>query len=574
MEENSKFLNFHKIYGLLPNQSKKTQFWLILFLVLIAALLETVSISSIIPILGAIVNTDIKSNYPFLAPLIDLIGESNQLEFIKISVAFFICLYFLKFLFMIFLTYFQGKFIYETQSELTQKIFKEYLNRDLTFHINHNSSELIRNSTTEIASYNGALGSLLRFITESTITIGVIVMLIYADPIPAIIMISMIGLFNIFFYAFTKNHIISWGIDRQKMDGRILKFIQQGLNGIKESKVLGLQHFFFYSFKKPVEIKAKLNVKQHILQDFPRLALELLLITSVGILIFSVIFQGDDIKRIVPMIGMFSIAAFRLMPSSGKIIAAVQKIQFNHSAVDVLFSEFSNSITNKSSEKKNSTFYQKHKDSIILSGVCYKYNSSKNDILKNVNLEIELNKTYGIIGESGSGKSTLINLLLGLIYPNKGKIFFPEELKNKKNKFGYVPQNIFLIDDSIKNNIALGVPEKDINIENLQQAIKLAQLDEFLKALPDSYNTHVGENGTRISGGQKQRIGIARALYRNPRILIFDEPTSSLDKNTELNIVKTINDLHGTRTIIIVSHNEEPLRECDHIFDINTGIIK
>jgi len=574
MGENKNFLNLKSIYLLLPSRNKKTQFWILLLFILFGAIVETFSVSAILPILGAIVDSNLTENFPFLGFFLDNFGSVNQNELIKITLLFFVLIYCFKFCYMILLNYFKGRFIFEVQSEISQKLFENYLYRSYIFHLNSNSATLVRNSTIEINQYGGTLDSFLGLIVESTMVLGIILVLIYAQPYSAIATITILALFNLSFYAITNKHISAWGRLRQELDGRILKNLQQGLNGIKEVIVFNLHDFFCSNYRLPVIQRSKVSVKQYMLTDLPRLMLELLLVMGMTGLIFNVVMQDQDPKNIIPIIGMFGVAAFRVMPSSGKILAAIQKIQFNSPSVDTLLAELDIKKSKLITNLPKNIIYKEKQKSLSISSLTFGYsNITDNLLIKNLSLDFEINKTFGIVGKSGSGKSTLINIILGLINPISGKIVFPKFLENKSNKFGYVPQNIFLVDDTIKKNIALGIPDENIDNERLKSAIKGAQLEDYIDSLPEKIETIVGENGTRLSGGQKQRIGIARALYRDPYILIFDESTSSLDKETESKIVQTIKQLNGTRTILIVSHNKEPLKYCDSIFDLNTGIM-
>ena len=278
-----------------------------------------------------------------------------------------------------------------------------------------------------------------------------------------------------------------------------------------------------------------------------------------------------------PTIGLFAIASFRMLPSINKILVSLQNIRSTLPAVDVLSSELNNKDENKKSfENKKELIF---KDSLALENVSFKYSDKRKFEFNKINLKIKKNKMIGLIGESGSGKSTLVDLIVGLLLPDEGSIKVDGQninnhLDDWRSKIGYVSQTTYLMDESLEKNIAYTLNEDEIDKTRVNETIRLSELDKVLVGLPDGIKTIVGERGVQLSGGQIQRIGIARALYHNPELLIFDEATSSLDSTTEDKIINTIKNFKNIKTIIIISHRLSAVKHCDKVYNLENGLIK
>ena len=313
------------------------------------------------------------------------------------------------------------------------------------------------------------------------------------------------------------------------------------------------------------------------MQQIPRIFLELVALVGLSLLLFTMLMQDLKINNIIPVIGVFAAAAFRIMPSVNRIIGQFQIIRYGMPIINKIYKEitqinFEENYLNISDEKIL------FKDKIQLENVEYSYETRSQIVLSNITFEVPLYSQIGIVGESGSGKSTLVNLMLGLLKPNKGEVKvdgknIQSNLKSWQHQIGYVPQNIYLMDDTLKNNIALGEETEDIDDKLIKDAVKLSGLQNFISNLPNGLDTIVGERGAQISGGQLQRVGIARALYNKPKVLILDEATSSLDLDTEKNLMKEIEKLKGTITLIIISHRLSTISNCDKILKIKGGKI-
>ena len=569
-----------KIISLLGTYKRKREFIIVLILILIGTLMEMLGVGIIIPVLAFLLGTDINIAYPAIIPLLNLIGNPSQKELIFIGISLMIVLYLLKFIYLIFLSYIQGSFVYGIQADLSRLLLKSYLYRPYTFHLERNSAQLIRNVTTEVGAYSGGVSALLGLITEMLLLIGVISLLLIVAPLPALILFFFIGMFSIIFYFLTKNRLLQWGKDRQYLDGKLIQYLQQGLGGIKDSKLLGREFFFLTLFHDSNVKKANIGKKQFVLDRLPPLWLELIVVIGISLLVFVLLLEGGPVKNIIPTLGLFGIASFKLMPSANKLISAIQRIRYRIPVIETLYEEVDELLITKN-YKNNTNIKTKifeFKNSIDVKHLDFTYPKSLGLALSDVSFTIPKGSAVGIVGKSGAGKSTLIDIILGLLPLHNGSVEvdgvnIDKNIRGWQSKVGYVPQAIFLTDDSLRNNIALGLKDSEIDHESLSRAINDAQLQDYINQLPKGLDTLVGERGVRISGGQKQRIGIARALYNNPEILILDEATSSLDIETEKRVIDVINDLIGEKTLIIISHRLSAIECCQNIYRLDAGKI-
>jgi ABC-type bacteriocin/lantibiotic exporter with double-glycine peptidase domain len=411
---------------------------------------------------------------------------------------------------------------------------------------------------------------------ETALMISVFGFLIYLEPVGALSIGLFYGFVSIVFVQFSKKKLTKWGILRESVDNQLSKIVLEGIGGIKDLKILGRESYFLNQFNTKNYDRAKLNSNQETFSQIPRFYLELISIIGLVCFILLLLFLGRDSKSLITILGIFVAATFRLVPSINRILAAIQSMKFFTPSVELVVNELKNFMKpdQKLSTEKKITLQKQ----IEFKNVTFSH-QEKEIILRKINLQIPKNKIVGIIGESGSGKSTLVDLIMGLQIPNKGEILIDNKpnfqiSQNWRNNIGYVSQSIYLIDDSIKSNIAFGIPEELIDLKRIEKIIKKIQLEKLIGELKKGLDTNVGERGVQLSGGQKQRIGIARALYHNPDILIFDEATSALDTETEKEVMNSIYDLRKGKTIIIIAHRLSTLNNVDVLYKISNNTIK
>ncbi|MDC0226826.1 ABC transporter ATP-binding protein/permease, partial [Alphaproteobacteria bacterium] len=430
----------------------------------------------------------------------------------------------------------------------------------------------------------GAL-SILQILTETIVLLGIISLLILVEPTGSILVFLVLFILTVTFHKFTKRRIEKWGGDRQFHMGQALKNLQQGLGAIKELKLMQNEDFFINRFHYNNSKTNHVNKKMTFMSSLPRLWLEIFAILGVIILIVSLLLNDRAFIEIIPVMGLFAGAAFRILPSITTTVHYIQSLTFCTAAINrihkdiqlesIYFNKNPNSTNNNSMGHDKVTF----KKSINLNKIFFTYEGNSEPTINNLSLEFFQGMKVGLIGESGAGKSTLINIFLGLLIPNSGQILVDGQdvLKNISQWYkiiGYVPQNIYLTDDSLRRNIAFGIPDESIDNQRINKVMKMSNIDKFVSLLPDGLDTVVGERGTRLSGGQLQRIGIARALYRQPKILVLDEATSSLDVENEKDIIETLDNLKGDITILIISHRFSTTKNCDMLFQLKNKNIE
>ena len=510
----------------------------------------------------------------------NFIYELNQKDLVIYMSVLIIIIFIIKNCFLIFVNYFNGIITKRIRQNLTNKMFRNYINSDYEFHIQRNSADLIRNIYTEVSKAVYYIAGHVSFIKEILILIMILALLVFVSTTAALLIFIFLGIFSMLFFLYTRNSSRVRGKLIQEYWGKQTKTLKHGMGSIKEIKMLNKENFIFKIFQFNTNIIEKYNFIQSFIVTLPRLFLEV--ITILGVSVISVLFVLSDrpIENFIPLMVLISVSAIRLIPSFSVISQSIATIKYQLPAFELIAKELEdmekftsfNNDSNLIKEIQNIDFKYK----IEIKDLSFKYPLTQKNVIENISMEIKKGEVIGIAGSSGEGKSTLVDLLCGLLKPSKGKIMVDgkdinERQNNWRMQVGYVPQEIYLLDDSIKSNIAFGVDEKDFNFERFKSAIKMAQLDDFIKKLPEKELTNVGDQGIRLSGGQKQRIGIARSLYFMPKILILDEPTSALDAKNESLILNDIYNLNSEITLIIISHRPNVFEKCQKIYTLKVG---
>jgi len=567
--------NYKKLRKLIPSSQHK-KLALLVFLLFVGMAFEVLGIGVLLPILTAILNPEILLTSDISKSILDFLKITDKEQIIKIALASLLIIYFFKSAFLIFLSHFQNRFISNLSAFLSNKLFTNYLNQGYKFHVDRNSSDLIKNFQVEITYFSNFLVSTISLLTEATLAFSVIITLFFIEPLGTLVVMLFFGLSSLLFYQFTKKRTTQWGKIREEIDRKISKTVLETLTGIKEVILLGKQYFFQEKLEQNNSIKASMSTKALTLRQIPRYYLELLSVFSLIFFIFIMLAQNKNIDNVIVTLGVFVAATFRILPSINRILGSLQNIKFYKSSIDLLYKEFDvvkyeNKLSGHNSKRTKLNKYIKVND------VSFSYEGIDKIILDQVSFKLEAGSTTGIIGVSGSGKSTLINIIVGLFHPTSGEILIDEEFNihsdicSWQEAIGYVSQDVFLSDESIIMNVAFGTNQEKIDVELIDKVLKQAQLTELIESLPQGYHTKVGERGVQLSGGQRQRIGIARALYRQPDVLILDEATSALDIKTEQDIMTSIDSLKGQLTIIIVTHRLITLKNCDDIYSLKEG---
>ncbi len=570
---------FHKLkYILVKSDKIKGTIPLVLTSILYS-ILELLLVAGVMPIFQVLTQPEILKENVLLNQFFILINTSTfsqKMLVICIAVIIFILI---KTILQILIMLFQNNFYYRGIENLSVSMFYSYLKADYYFFLNENPSIIVRNIKTEIPIiFQRIITCLVLVLTDGVLLLLIFTLLIYTEPVGTLTIIGILGFINFVFYRKIRKRLTEVGKIRQENESETLKWINQGIGGIKDLKILNRYSYFLNKSRKSYKKLRESSVYNDIVGKLPKLIIESSAIIVMMVFILIIIARNKDFTTFFPILALYGAAMFKVMPAINRLMAGIIQIRYSKVALDTVYKAFNNLEDYKISrqlENKNVDFGNLKE--IYFKNLDFYYPKHEGDIvLNNVNLKIKRNTAIGFIGPSGSGKTTFMNIILGLLYPTSGDILIDgystlEHHDSWMKILGFVPQDIYLTDDSIKSNIAFGIEESDIDQEQIENVIKMARLDDLIKSLPDGLNTKIGDRGTRLSGGQRQRIGIARALYRNPEILVFDEATSALDSKTEMEISQSIDFLMNKKTIIIVAHRVSTLRNCEYIYEIKNG---
>ena len=545
---------------------ERRKLFLIWFLILVGMVIETLSIGLILPLIGLLTNSDYQSRYP---RVFDFIGNPSDKTLLIAGSLVLVAIYAIKNIFLYFSASVQRKFVNGSSARISQMVFKSYLAQPYEFHLTRNSATLIRNAENANSVITGGLDPFLVLLTDGLVAVGLFVLLMLVEPVGTLCVLVVFGGSAIGFQALTRKRITDWGRLRKTHMKMVLKHLQQGLGGVKEIKVLGRENEFFVEHEHHLVKSMEISRKYALIQLLPRLWLEVLAIIGLAILVAVMAGTRDDVSSFLPTLGLFAATAFRILPSIGRIMASFQTIAYSSPLIRTVDEDLKISVVADAAQKEKILFRKE----IKFENVSFTYASAHRPSLQNVSLSILLGEAVGIVGPSGAGKSTLVDIFLGLLSPSEGTVEVDGVdiaigRRSWQDQVGYVPQSIYLVDDSLIRNIALGIPHELIDHNAVLRAVRDAQLEDFVSTLPQGLETIVGERGVRLSGGQRQRIGIARALYSNPQVLVLDEATSSLDTETERGVMDAVKALQGEKTVVIVAHRLSTVSYCSRIFSI------
>lgn len=541
--------------------------FIILSLVLFSAVfLELLSIGLILPLISVLQNKDFINQYFNYYSYLSNLTHKNQVIFILI---FLIIISVIKFFVFIFLNSFQYKYSLNLQSEISKKLITKHIKMPYENYFDKKSSEVLRNIMLDAVNFvHGILIPIIYLSTEFLIIAGITILLIYQIGFITSLVIIFLILFGILYVKFTKKIIKNLGDQRFVLDEKIINSSNEAFSGIREIKVNKIENIFLSSFYSLFDKNARVLSKYYTFQNLPRLAIELLLVFSLSLAMLFLIQKNLEFSKIISLLSLLAVAAIRLIPSTSKIMTSQQNIRFNYNSIYSIFNELTENKFSDNKKKKVINFEKL----IELKNINFSYYRNKNKILNNLNINIRNGDRIGIIGKTGSGKSTLVDLISGLLprYDGKividGKIFDQSKFMWGKN-LGYVSQNPYLFNDTIKFNISF-----DNEIENHDEIYKILNIVEalqFIKKLENGINTVVGEKAVNFSGGQIQRIGIARSLFLKPQLLILDEAFSAIDNSTESKIVKNIFNNFSEMTIINIAHKGKSINSCNKIYDLS-----
>lgn len=560
------------------NRRQKRNLTILFVLIFIGGFLELLGVSLIMPLVTVIMNPNIMESNKWARMVCRYLSISSQTTFVLIILLALIGVYIIKNLYLIMMYNFQYSFTYNNQRRLARQLMVCYMNQGYSFHLSRNTSELQHNITVDVNQFYLTVLNCIQLLSEVITCAFLIIYLMTKDWMTTIGVALVITIFILIFYGWFHKTVTRLGIRYREENAQVLKWIQQAFGGIKEIKVMNREQYFLDHYDSCYQKAAVMQKKQGLMQIIPKPILESISICSLLMVLVVQIILGTDVSQFIPVLSVFAIAAFRMLPAFNRITAHMSSIMFTKASVHAIYEDLKvvENLSHTASERNGNSKELQLKNCLSIKNVSFKYPNTECYVLDQINLEISAYKSVALIGPSGAGKTTFADVILGILQPEEGKITADEtdvfeHLHSWHNILGYIPQFIYLMDDTIRNNVTFGLPEEKINEEQVWQALREAQLETFVKGLEQGLDTIIGEGGVRLSGGQRQRIGIARALYNNPQVLILDEATSALDNDTEAAVMEAIESLQGRKTLIIIAHRLSTIQNCDLIYEVNHG---
>jgi ATP-binding cassette, subfamily B, bacterial PglK len=569
-----------KILFLLTKKERRQLLWLSMGIMLMA-ILEVAGIASIMPFMAVVSNPEVIETNQWINLAFQIGGFNSTngfLIFLGFVVLFIIII---SNAFKATMIWLENKFVFGVTCNMSQRLFSHYLNQPFSFFLNHNTQILGKNFLMEVIQFVGnVLKPTTEIFSKLVVALFIFILLLYVDPLLTIIIIAVLGFAYYFLYSLVQRKLERLGKERFDANSQRFKIAGEAFGGIKDLKVLGRESFFLDNFSIHAKQVAKTVTVQQTISQLPRFVMEALSFGGILVIILYFLMIRGSVGQSLPIIALYAFAGYRLMPSLQSIFSSATTLRFNIAVIDSIRESFSEMNEERLHRKFQSLDPLPIHDEIRLDNITFNYPGNTVPVIEDLNLTFKKNVNVGFVGATGSGKTTTVDIILGLLKPQKGCLkidgipLTPKNLQRWQLNLGYVPQHIFLCDDTVAANIAFGISPAEIDMNAVARAARIANLHDFvITELPKGYLTEVGERGVRLSGGQRQRIGIARALYHNPEVLIMDEATSSLDGITEESVIQAIRNLAGKKTIITIAHRLTTLRDCEVIYVMDKGRI-
>lgn len=570
----------------------RRQKWTLVGLVImmgLGSILELAAVAVFSPFINLLMNTEYIHTYEGrnLRKIYELFGFESSYSFIIFIAVMIGVIYLIKNVYLMILQNTILSFTYATRMDLAVKLLTTYMREPYSFHRQKNQAEMTRSLQNDTNQFMALINSFLQLVIEIIVCLMLAAYLFHTSHSITVIVFGMmivcVGLFT-----YVSKHISAKiGRRNEFYNVKLYQWINQSLGGIKEVKVLEREDYFVNAYSSNYRLLIKGAKNNELIAAYPKYLIELVcMIGMVAAIIVKLLWGHGTIESFIPQISVFAVAAMRLMPSAGKINAYFNNVMYNKASLEMIYKDLKDveelvgddiSATDMSSLSNTNGDEWKFENSIHVDNISYRYHDADEDVLHGASLSISKGQTVALIGASGAGKTTMADIILGLLDPSEGGIYMDsheihENMKKWHHKLGYIPQSIYLCDDTVRNNVAFGIEEDRIDDDAVWKALEMAQLASFVKELPDGLDTMVGDQGTRLSGGQRQRIGIARALYHDPEILVLDEATSALDNETEAAVMEAIESLQGIKTMIIIAHRLTTIRNADVVYEIGDGV--
>ncbi|MCD7726155.1 MAG: ABC transporter ATP-binding protein/permease [Clostridiales bacterium] len=572
---------FRKLRYILNRQQKK--YVVVVFVMtILGAGFETLGVSIIIPLVQSFLSADTLLQNKYIQPIAVFLNISTGTQLIIwLSIAV-ILVYILKNTYMVLLSYVRVKFGTKVKRELSVKMMYSYMDREYAYFLRVNTEDVLRGIGYDVSGVYEMLLQLFRIMSECLTAFCICVFIFYTDAMMAVGVIVVMGIALSVLMLFFRGKMKKIGAYYRRCTVEVNKYLHEAFQGIKDVLIFHKEAYFVEHYATSFANQQKVEVKKTIASESPAYLIEAICVTGLITVVGMKVVLGSDAAAFIPQLATFALAAFRILPSIGKISAGFNQLIYACPALNATYNNLQEVENYKKETRIQPQTVGNPQEKIVLrqdiriQDISWQYPKSDKKVLEHLSLVIPKGRSVAFIGQSGAGKSTLADILLGLLVPDQGDILVDgisvyQEIDSWKRTVGYVPQSVFLTDDTIRNNIAFGVAAKDIDEAKVRRAVEQAQLTDTIAELPNGLDTFLGERGIRFSGGQRQRVAIARALYNDPDILILDEATAALDNNTENAVMEAIDALHGYKTLIIIAHRLTTIRNCDEIYEITEG---
>jgi len=581
--------NILKKLGFILDKKQKGQLVGLGFMIFVGGLLETLGVSAMIPVVTAILSPSKLAEYIGKYEILGRICSALHIDVEKsgsITIALIgllIAIYIIKNAYLLFLVYRQNTFITRTRNTMISRVMREFLNRPYEDYLGADIPTVFRITDSDIPQTFSLMLAMLNLSTEAVVSLLIFIVLLLQDFKLTVFIVVVFGIMTLLVMKVLKPRLNKVGARNQSIQSRIAKWRIEAIYGLKDVKVLNREDFFIRNYYESGKIGADTARDYAVLNNMPRLLIETVFIISVLSYVAFYISGNGDIDAMMTTLTTFAVAAMRVLPSVNRINTYMTEIAYTEPCLNFVYENLQEGMkidARMAAIKADAIEEQlKLEDKIELNHISFHYPGSEQMIFEDAHMMVPKGKSVGIMGASGAGKSTIVDILLGLLHANEGEICCDginifKNYESWLSLVGYIPQSIYLVDESIRDNIAFGIDEDRISEERIWEVLKEAQLDEFIKSLPEGLDTTIGDRGVRLSGGQRQRIGIARALYNNPEILVFDEATSALDNETEKAVMEAINSFHGKKTMVIIAHRLNTIANCDLIYKVEDGKLK
>ena len=559
----------------LLTRREKIQAVLLMGGMVLAALLEMIGVGAIPAFVAALADPQAARIQPLSEWARSTFGVSAQKELLLLAASALLVFFVIKNLYLAILSYAQARYTFNRQLNISRRLFSAYLHSPYTFHLQRNSAELLRNTNQDAMQVVGnGLMPLLILVMETLTVTSILLLLLLVEPLISLIAFFTLGALTAVFLRVVRSKMLRIGEKERDYRQGMIQAVNEGIGGIKVTKVLGRELHFLGAFDAESRGFAAAGRVRHVLQEVPRLVLETGAVAGLLGVAAILVSQGRPVSSLVPTLGLLAVAVVRIIPSFNRITGALNSLRFGRAAIQGIYTDLATLERPAVAIPQPLTFT----DRIRIEGVAYTYPGAAGPSLKGLTFEIPKGTAVGFVGPTGAGKTTLVDVILGLLRPDEGKVLVDgQDIHGREaawqRRIGYIPQEIYLADASVRENIAFGIPGDLIDDEAVWRAVDTAQVREFVERLPAGLHTVVGERGVRLSGGQRQRIGIARALYHDPDVLLMDEATSALDNETEQIVMKAVESLREGRTLILIAHRLSTVEACDRLLFLREGVI-